>query len=250
MRNIIIMLGDGMGMAHRTAARLVRYGVTLGDPNGFLTIDALPATGPVSTHSLNSIVTDSAPGMACYTSGTHAKNGQEGVYPANVVNPFFYPRVEYMAEYLHRTSGKSLGIISTADLEDATPASTAVHTGNRNNGTGIINQFFDESDLDGTGKYGTGLRVLMGGGRRWFLPPRSSVPAAPSPTTTRRPPPTWRRRGECTRTPTARSIPSATSSATIVDAGFTYVNSATGLSDLMSAAGRRSGCSACSPTAT
>ena len=63
-----------------------------------------------------------------------------------------------------------LGIISTADLEDATPAATAVHTGNRNSGTGIIDQFLDESDLADTGESGTGLRVLMGGGRRWFLP--------------------------------------------------------------------------------
>jgi alkaline phosphatase len=170
IENVIIMLGDGMGVAHRTAARLVRYGVTLGDPSGYLNMDALPATGLVSTHSLNSIVTDSAPGMACYTTGTHSQNGQEGVYPANVTNPFFYPRVEYMAEYLHRTQGKSLGVVSTADLEDATPASTAIHTGNRGAGTGIMDQFFDESDAEGSGTYGTGLRVLLGGGRRWFLP--------------------------------------------------------------------------------
>jgi alkaline phosphatase len=170
IKNVIILLGDGMGVAHRTAARLVRYGATLGDPNGYLNMDAFPATGLVSTHSLNSIVTDSAPGMACYTTGTHSQNGQEGVYPANVTNPFFYPRVEYMAEYLHRTKGKSLGVVSTADLEDATPASAAIHTGNRGAGTGIMDQFFDESDAEGSGTYGTGLRVLLGGGRRWFLP--------------------------------------------------------------------------------
>lgn len=170
IKNVIIMLGDGMGVAHRTAARLVRFGATLGDPDGYLNMDAFPATGLVSTHSLNSIVTDSAPGMAGYTTGAHAQNGQEGVYPANVTSPFFYPRVEYMSEYLHRTQGKSLGVVSTADLEDATPASAAVHTGNRGAGTGIMDQFFDESDAEGSGTYGTGLRVLLGGGRRWFLP--------------------------------------------------------------------------------
>ena len=170
MRNVIILLGDGMGTAHRTAARLVRYGATLGDPNGFLEMDGFPATGMVTTHSLNSIITDSAPGMAGYSTGSHAQNGQEGVYPANVTNPFFYPRVEYMSEYLHRTQGKSLGLVSTADLEDATPAANAVHTGNRNNGTGIFDQYLDESDAEGSGEYGTGLKVLLGGGRRWVLP--------------------------------------------------------------------------------
>ncbi len=168
--NLIIFLGDGMGIAHRTAARLVRYGVTSGDPNGYLAMDHLPWTGLVTTHSLNSIITDSAPGMAAYTTGAHAKNGQEGVFPAAMVNPFFYPRVEYMAEFLHRTQGKSLGIVTTADVEDATPAANAVHTGNRNAGTGIVDQFLDQSDAAGTNQFGTGLRVLMGGGRRWFLP--------------------------------------------------------------------------------
>ena len=57
-RNVIIMVGDGMGVAHRTAARLVKFGATGGDPNGYLAMDYLPATGLVSTHSLNSVITD------------------------------------------------------------------------------------------------------------------------------------------------------------------------------------------------
>ena len=169
-KNIIIMLGDGMGAAHRTAARLVRYGTTAGNPNGYLAMDSFPATGMVITHSLNTVVTDSAPGMACYSTGVHQQNGQEGVLPAHMTNPFFFPRVEYMGEYLHRYQQKALGIVSTADLEDATPAANAVHTGNRNNGTGIVDQYLDESDPANSGKYGTGLKVLLGGGRRWFLP--------------------------------------------------------------------------------
>jgi len=234
VRNIIIMLGDGMGTAHRTAARLVRYGVTAGDPNGFLAIDSFPATGVVTTHSLNSFVTDSAPGMACYTSGAHAKNGQEGVYPASIVNPFFYPRVEYLAEYLHRTQGKSLGIVSTADLEDATPAATAVHTGNRNAGTGIIDQFFDESDFANTGDSGTGLRVLMGGGRRWFMPASrfgssraatNDYPEAPADLVE-----AWGLNPEA-----AGGIdPERDVIGDFVDAGFSYVDSATSLSGVLS----------------
>ena len=162
-RNVIILLGDGMGAAHRTAARLVEFGASGGDPNGYLAMDGFPGTGMVITHSLNSIVTDSAPGMACYTTGNHAQNGQEGVYPARMTNPFYYPRVEYISEYLHRVKGTSTGIVSTADIEDATPAANAVHTGNRNAGTGIVDQYLDE-------RGNTGLTVLMGGGRRWFLP--------------------------------------------------------------------------------
>jgi alkaline phosphatase len=162
-KNIIIFLGDGMGVSHRTAARIVKYGVSGGDPGGRLEMEQFPGLGLVSTHSLNSIVTDSAPGMACYTTGSHANNNQEGVYPAHVTSPFFQPRVEYLGEYLHRRKGTSLGIVTTADVEDATPAANAVHTGNRNAGTGIVDQYLDEAGS-------SGLAVLMGGGRRWFLP--------------------------------------------------------------------------------
>jgi alkaline phosphatase len=170
IKNIIIMLGDGMGVAHRTVARLARFGVTAGTPDGFLAMDKFPGTGLITTHSLNSIITDSAPGMAGYVTGNHSRNGQEGVYPANVTNPFYQPRVEYLSEYLHRVMGKSLGLVTTADVEDATPAANAIHTGNRNNGTGIVDQYLDESDWQSTGRFGSGLAVLMGGGRRWFLP--------------------------------------------------------------------------------
>ena len=170
-KNIIILLGDGMGAAHRTAARLVKYGVTGGSPNDYLAMDKFPGTGMIVTHSLNSIITDSAPGMACYASGSHAFNGQEGVYPAHMTNPFFYPRVEYLSEYMHRFRSKSLGLVTTADVEDATPAANVVHTGNRNAGTGICDQYLDESSNDNPyARSGSGLAVLMGGGRRWFLP--------------------------------------------------------------------------------
>jgi alkaline phosphatase len=170
IKNIIIMVGDGMGVAHRTAARIVRYGVTNGTSNDYLAMDKFPGTGLVTTHSLNSIITDSAPGMSGYVTGNHQNNNQEGVFPSHVTNPFFGPRVEYLSEFLHRTRGKSLGIVTTADIEDATPAANAVHTANRGAGTGICDQYLDESDFGDTRRFGTGLRVLMGGGRRWFLP--------------------------------------------------------------------------------
>ena len=170
IKNVIIMLGDGMGVAHRTAARLVRHGVTNGTSNGYLAMDSFPGTGLVTTHSLNSIITDSAPGMAGYTTGNHFNNNQEGVFPAHVTNPFYAPRVEYLAEYLHRSLGRSLGVVTTADVEDATPASNAIHTLLRGNGTGIVDQYLDEADASNTNKFGTGLAVLLGGGRRWFVP--------------------------------------------------------------------------------
>lgn len=168
VKNVILFIGDGMGLAHRTAARIVRHGVTNGDPDGKLAMDTMPGTGFLSTHSLNSIVTDSAPGMSGYSTGNHQNNNQEGVWPARVTNPFFAPRVEYLGQYLKRVRGTALGIVSTADVEDATPAANAVHTAARGNGTGIVDQYLDEADR-------SGLAVLMGGGRRWFVPASNTL---------------------------------------------------------------------------
>jgi alkaline phosphatase len=163
VKNVIILLGDGMGAAHRTAARIVSQGYAQGKAKGRLAMDSFPVTGMIMTSSLNSIVTDSAPGMSSYVSGNKNNNSQEGVFPDDTADAFDNPRIEYMSEYLHRTQGKALGLVTTADVFDATPAANAVHTSNRNLGTGIVDQYLDDRGL-------TGLTVLMGGGRKWFLP--------------------------------------------------------------------------------
>ncbi len=163
-KNIIVMIGDGMGIAHRTAARFVLNGVSQGKALAPLAMDTFPVTGLIQTCSLNSIVTDSAPGASCYSTGNKNNNNQEGVFPDDTVDAFDNPRTEYMGEYLARTQGKSLGIVTTADVFDATPAAWAVHTQNRANGTGICDQYLDESVVKAN------LSVLLGGGRKWFLP--------------------------------------------------------------------------------
>lgn len=163
VRNIVILLGDGMGAAQRTAARIVAGGYAQGKVIQPLAMDTFPVTALVKTASLNSVVTDSAPGMTSYVLGNKNNNNEEGVFPDDTLDPFDNPRIEYLSEYLHRTQGKALGIVTTADVFDATPAGNAVHTSNRGAGTGIVDQFLDDRGL-------TGLSVLMGGGRKWFLP--------------------------------------------------------------------------------
>jgi alkaline phosphatase len=149
VRNIIILLGDGMGAAQRTAARLVQAGYAQGKALAPLAMDTYPVTGMVRTSSLNSIVTDSSPGMTAYVSGNKNNNNEEGVFPDDTTDPFDNPRVEYLSEVLHRTQGKALGLVTTADVFDATPAGNAVHTSNRGAGTGIVDQYLDDRGLTG-----------------------------------------------------------------------------------------------------
>ena len=163
-KNIIVMIGDGMGASHRTAARIVKNGVINGKAKSPLAMDLFPVTGMVETSSLNSIVTDSAPGACCYSNGNKSNNNQLNVFPDDTLDAFDNPRVETMGEFLGRTQGKALGIITTADIFDATPAAFGSHTSNRGAGTGICDQYLDEIVPN------SNLKVLMGGGRKWFLP--------------------------------------------------------------------------------
>lgn len=87
-KNVIIMLGDGMGSGHRTAARIMQFGVAQGKAKGQLAMDTFPVTASIVTHSLNSIVTDSSPGTQNYVTGNKANNNQEGVFPDDTTANF------------------------------------------------------------------------------------------------------------------------------------------------------------------
>ena len=170
-KNIILLLGDGMGAAHRTAARVLSRGYTQGKANGLLAMDTMEATGMVMTSSLNALITDSAPGMASYVTGSKSNNNQEGVFPDNTLaDAFDNPRMEYLGEFLRRQRGKgfNVGIVSTADLTDATPAANAVHTANRSAGAPLAAMYFDERERNG-------VSVLLGGGRPRFQAPRNLI---------------------------------------------------------------------------
>lgn len=176
VKNVILLIGDGLGVAHRTAARVASRGLFEGKyRHGLLEMDTMPVVGLVTTSSLSALVTDSSPGASCYSTGNKAANNEEGVFPDNTDDAVLKvtddesdrfmdnPRVENIAEYLSRKRGMRVGIVTTADLTDATPAAFAVHTSNREAGTRIADDFFDRRGL-------TGLTVLMGGGKQWFTP--------------------------------------------------------------------------------
>ena len=164
VRNVILLLGDGMGIAARTAARVVSRGLTDGKANGLLSMDRMEATGLVMTSSLNSVITDSAPGMSALSTGSKGNNNQVGVYPDNTIEDAFdNPRIEYIGEFLRRMRGDgfNVGLVTTADVADATPAGNAVHSANRSALPQIARQYLAERETNG-------VSVLLGGGSRHF----------------------------------------------------------------------------------
>jgi len=172
VRNVILLLGDGMSAANRTAARIVSRGVTQGRADGLLAMDRMEVTGMTMTFSLNSVITDSAPGMAALVTGNKSNNNQVGVFPDNTVDDASdNPRVEYLGALLRRTRGEgfNVGLVTTSDVTDATPAGNAAHTSDRYDGSGISAQYFDERDRNG-------VTVLLGGGSRHYHPRTEEVP--------------------------------------------------------------------------
>ena len=68
-KNVIFFLGDGMGPATVTAARVYRYG-----EDGQLHMESLPSTARIKTYSNDAQTTDSAPSMSAYMTGIKMNN--------------------------------------------------------------------------------------------------------------------------------------------------------------------------------
>jgi len=158
-RNVILMIGDGMGLAHRTAARAVAFGLSDGRYNRRLEMDEMEAFGIASTSSLNSLVTDSANGASAYAGGNKTDNGALCVWPDNTADPFDNPRFENLSSYLKRNKGMAVGVVTTASVADATPAAFLAYSYQRGQSEGIVLQYLDAAP-----------EVLLGGGRSAFLP--------------------------------------------------------------------------------
>lgn len=120
-KNVILLIGDGMGDSEITAAR----NLAMGAGGFFKGIDALPLTGQYTHYSLDkeshkpSYVTDSAASATAWSTGTKTYNGALGVD----VNGKDHVTILELA----KAAGKATGNVSTAELEDATPAALVSH---------------------------------------------------------------------------------------------------------------------------
>lgn len=124
-KNVILLIGDGMGDSEITAARNYAEGA-----GGFFKgIDALPLTGQYTHYALDKkthkpdYVTDSAASATAWSTGVKSYNGAIGVD----VNGKDHPTIMEMA----KQAGKATGNVSTAELEDATPAAQIAHVTSR-----------------------------------------------------------------------------------------------------------------------
>ena len=159
-RNVILFIGDGLSVAHRTAARILSKGIAEGRYGGELAIDDMPFMALVSTSGMDSLVTDSANSMSAYTTGHKSCVNAMGVYCARNKNGLAHPKVETIAELVKRRNpGMGIGVVTNTEIEDATPAGMVAHVRRRSDYDEIVRMFY-EARPD----------VMMGGGTGFFLP--------------------------------------------------------------------------------
>lgn len=114
-KNVILVIGDGMGAGQVTAARWI-----LGDKLQFL---RMPATAFMSTHCADEAVTDSAAAASAFATGEKTN------YHAVSVDANGQPRPT-VVEVAH-AAGKATGLVTTTDFWDATPAVFVAHAKER-----------------------------------------------------------------------------------------------------------------------
>jgi alkaline phosphatase len=157
-KNVILFVGDGFSVAHRTAARILSKGITDGKYNGKLAMDDMPNMALLSTAGTDSIITDSANAAHAYTTGHKSCVNALGVYCSRAENTLDHPRVETITAIAKR-HGMAVGAVTNSEIEDATPAAMVAHTRRRSDFNDIVQMYYD-SKID----------VLMGGGSPNFLP--------------------------------------------------------------------------------
>ncbi len=159
VKNVILFIGDGMTIANRTAARVLSKGIVEGKYQGKLAFDDMPNIALIGTSGSDSLITDSANSMSAYTTGHKTAVNAMGVYVSRASDNLSHPKVETIAELIKRNTKMSVGIVSDAELEDATPGAMVSHTRRRADKQYIADQLL-----------ASGVEVILGGGSAYFYP--------------------------------------------------------------------------------
>ncbi|CUH97811.1 putative secreted protein [Propionispora sp. 2/2-37] len=166
-KNVILFIGDGMSLQARQIARILAKGITEGKYNDLLEMEKMSNLALITTSGNDSLVTDSANSASAYATGHKSSVNAMGVYADSTKDPFDDPKVENIIELAKRTRGMSTGIVSTANITDATPAAMLTHTRKRSEQNYIAADMLTPAHRPD---------VILGGGSRHFLP--QSVPGS------------------------------------------------------------------------
>ncbi|MGD9509834.1 MAG: alkaline phosphatase [Geminicoccaceae bacterium] len=179
-KNVILVVGDGMGFSTVTAARIFegqQRGVD-GESN-ILAWEAFPHMAASKTYSSDAQITDSAPSAVAMTTGVKTINDVMGINHTSKLDSCDDQKNKAVTTLweMAESIGMSTGLVTTATATHATPGATYSHIASRDwesdaamppeaiaAGCADIARQLVEM------RYGDGLEVAMGGGRANFLP--------------------------------------------------------------------------------
>ncbi|XP_032888137.1 intestinal-type alkaline phosphatase 1-like [Amblyraja radiata] len=184
-KNVILFLGDGMGIPTVTAARILK-GQLQGHPGEetVLTMESFPHLGLSKTYNVDHQVPDSAGTATAYLCGVKANYGTIGVSAATKRYDCNSTDGNEVMSVLKRAkdAGKSVGVVTTTRVQHASPAATYAHVANRG--------WYSDADLppDAVGHCkdiavqlitNTDIDVILGGGRIYMTPKGTPDPEYP-----------------------------------------------------------------------
>jgi alkaline phosphatase len=185
-RNVIIFIGDGMGVSTITAARIFAGQQAGRDGESFATaMDRLDHTALVKTYSHDGQVSDSAPTATAILAGVKTRNGTIGVGPEVVLGDCASGLAHPIPSLLGmaQAEGLATGVVTTTGITHATPAAAYAHTAMRDwewdarmPAEAIAQGCTDIARQMVEGPVGSRLDVVMGGGRSAFLPTTMADP--------------------------------------------------------------------------
>lgn len=146
-KNVIFMIGDGMGFEHVKAASIYRYGKP-----GRLFFESFSAKGKVSTVAYGKELTDSAAASTAIATGQKVDRKVISMRIPGDGRP-----MKTILE-IYKDSGASTGLVTTAYINHATPAGFAAHEKKRSNYCEIAEDYL----------YRSRPNVLLGGNKRSF----------------------------------------------------------------------------------
>ncbi len=191
-KNVILFIGDGMGISTITATRIYAGQQKGLDGESYqLAMEKLPYSAFSKTYTHDSQVADSAPTATAMTTGVKSYNGTLGITQNANIKDCTSARTNGTTSLweIAEDAGMATGVISTARITHATPAATYVETTERDwesdkdvspTGKGAGCTDIASDLIAWQGKHGNGFDVILGGGRTNFLPATMMDPEYPN----------------------------------------------------------------------
>lgn len=156
IKNVIFLIGDGMGYSYTTAYRYFKDDPTTPVMEKTEFDKYLVGSQMTYPEDEHENITDSASAATAMSAGVKT-------YNAAIAVDNDFTEVKTVLEQA-KEEGKSTGLVATSEITHATPAAYGAHDVSRKNMDAIANDYFDEM-IHGKHK----VDVLLGGGKKNFV---------------------------------------------------------------------------------